>query len=312
MSDTAPESDAPQEAGGPHLENVEVAVVDAPPPEPTTAEPLDPRWWGEVTLGLGGVARWRAGPSTVHVERRPSDWRVWHESGADAYAVVAERVRAVTDDAPEGAPTLRFSFAETPDTLHVRPRLADRPVVVRPETPLVVPPGETVTLHASTPVWMAIKFEVQRTRRGRAPATDLAVVAELPTARPTDTWFGPNTLEGELCYAVRTAARTEVADLPLRPHRAVTAVIVENRAATALDLVRIAVPMPFLALHVAPDGRLWTDGVRFVREPDEDTTVEAQPRAPTGGELLAEPRATPTLGQTLSRTVSRLFKVDAR
>lgn len=304
-------SNAPQEAGGPHLENVEVPIVD-PPPEPTSAAPLDPRWWGEVTLTPGGVARWRAGPSTVRAERRRSDWRVWHEGGADAYAVEAERVHAVADGAPEVASTLRFSFAETPDTLHVSPVLADRLVVVRPETPLVVPPGETVTLYASTPVWMAIKFEVRRTRRGRAPASDLTVVAELPSARPTDTWLGPNTREGELCYAVRTAARTEVADLPLRPHRAVTAVTVENRAATPLDLVRVAMPMPFLALHVDPAGRLWTDGVHFVREPDEDTTVDAQPAAPKGGELLAEPRDTPTLGHTLSRTVSRLFKVDTR
>jgi hypothetical protein len=304
-------SDAPQEAGGPHLEATEVPVVD-PPPEPTSATPLDPRWWGEVSLPPGGVARWRAGPSTVHVERRASDWRVWHDRGTDAYAVVAERVRAVSDAAPEGAPALRFSFAETPDTLHVRPRLADRPVVVRPETPLAVPPGETVTLYASTPVWMALSLEVRRTRRGRAPATDLAVVAELPSARPTDTWFGPNTREGELCYAVRTAARTEVADLPLRPHRAITAVTVENQAVTPLDLVRIAVPMPFLALHVDPAGRLWTDAVRFVREPDDDTTVHAQPTSLEDGERLADPRTAPTLGQTLSRTVSRLFKVDAR
>lgn len=304
-------SDAPQEAGGPHLENAEAPVVD-PPPEPTAAAPLDPRWWGEVTLALGGVGRWRAGPSTVHVERRASDWRVWHDGGSDAYAIVAEQVRAVDDAAPEGPPTLRLSFAETPDTLHVQPRLADRPVVVRPETPLMVPPGETVTLYASTPVWMAISLEVRRTRRGRVAAADLAVVAELPSARPTDTWFGPNTRVGELCYAVRTAARTEVDDLPLRPHRAVTAVTVENQAVTPLDLVRIALPMPFLALHVDPAGRLWTDGVQFVREPDEDTTVQAQPRLPAGGERLAEPRTATTLGQTLSRTVGRIFRVDAR
>ena len=304
-------SDVPEEAGGPHLETVEAPVVD-PKPEPVEPTPADPRWWGEVTLAVGKVARWRAGPSKVHVERRGSDWRVWHATEGDAYVVAAERLAPVADDAPEGAPTLRFSFAESPDTLHVRPRLADRPVIVRPESPLAVPPGETVTLYASTPVWMALKFEVRRSRRRRAPETDLAVVAELPTARPTDTWFGPNTRVGELCYAVRTAARTEVADLPLRPHRAVTALTVVNRADTPLDVARIEVPMPFLALHVDGGGRLWTDGVRFEREPDEDTTVEPVAFTPDGGERLAEPRTAPTLSQTLSRTVSRLFKVDPR
>ncbi len=304
-------SDVPEEAGGPHLETVEAPVVD-PKPEAVEPAPTDPRWWGEVTLAVGKVARWRAGPSTVHVERRASDWRVWHATEGDAYVVAADRLAAVADDPPESAPTLRFSFADSPDTLHVRPRLADRPVIVRPESPLVVPPGETVTLYASTPVWMALKFEVRRTRRRRAPETDLTVVAELPTARPTDTWFGPNTRVGELCYAVRTAARTEVADLPLRPHRAVTALTVVNRADTPLDVTRIEVPMPFLALHVDGRGRLWTDAVRFEREPDEDTTVQPVAFTPDGGEQLAEPRTSPTLSQTLSRTVSRLFKVDPR
>ena len=304
-------SDRPEEAGGPHLETVEAPVVD-PMPESIEPASADPRWWGEVSLAFGGVARWRAGPSTVHVERRASDWRVWHATEGDEYVVAAERLAAIADEPPEGAPTRRFSFAESPDTLHVRPRLADRPVIVRPESPLAVPPGETVTLYASTPVWMALQFEVRRSRRRRTSETDLAIVAELPTARPTDTWFGPNTRVGELCYAVRTAARTEVADLPLRPHRAVTALTVVNQADTPLDVTRIEVPMPFLALHVDGSGRLWTDGVRFEREPDEDTTVQPIPFTPDGGERLAEPRTATTLGQTLSRTVSRLFKVDPR
>lgn len=304
-------ADAPHEAGGPHLDQPEDAVVDAPPDAPTSP-PLDPRWWGEVTLDLGAVVRWRAGPSTVRAERRAADWRVWHATEGDAYTVAAERLAVVDEPAPEGAPTLRFGFTETPDTLHVAPRLADRTVVVRPEHSLSVPPGETVTLYASTPVWMALQFEVRRSRRGRAPETDLAVVTELASARPTDTWLGPNTREGELCYAVHTAARTELADVPLRPHRALTPLTVVNQAATPLQVARVALPMPYLALYVDDHGRLWSDAVRFVREPDDDTTVAPVSAAPAGGERLADPRTAQTFGQALGRTFSRLFKVDAR
>jgi hypothetical protein len=303
-------TDTPSDAGGPHLERVEEPLVESPPPR-TDDAPVDPRWWGTVTLDVGRVARWRAGPSTVHVERRPTDWRVWHDTGDDAYAVVAERAHDEEGPPPEAAPTLRLSFTETPDTIVVRPALADRQVVVRPETTLVVPPGERVTLYASTPVWMALKLEVRRPRRGRT-APGPVVLAELPTARPTDTWFGPSKLEGELCYAVRTAARMDAADLPLRPHRAVTPVTIENQADTPMEVARIVVPMPYLALHVDRDGRLWTDGVLLTREPDEDLTTKATPSPPEGGERLAAPRSTTSLGQTLSRTVSRLFRVDAR
>jgi hypothetical protein len=305
-------SPAPSDAGGPHLERPpdEVPVVDAPPAEPSE-QPRDPRWWGSVTLPIGGVARWRAGPSTVFAERRASDWRIWHEAGTDAYATDAERARRVEEEPPDTRPTARFSFAETPDTITVSPVLADRPVIVRPESALSIPPGERVTLYASSPVWMAVQLQVRRPRRGSKGPSPV-VLTELPTFRPSDTWFGPSTREGELCYAVRTAARTEVADLPLRPHRAVTPMTIENQAATAMDISRIEAPMPFLALHLDRSGRLWTDAVLLTREVDDDTSVKVTPGAPTGGERLAEPRDARTFGQTISRTFSRLLRGENR
>ena len=284
--------------------------MDAPPAEPSV-KPLDPRWWGSVTLPVGGVARWRAGPSTVVAQRRASDWRVWHEAGTDAYAVDAERVRRVEEEPPDTSPSARFSFAETPDTITVHPALADRPVIVRPESRLSIPPGERVTLHVSSPVWMALQLKVRRPKRGSKGPSPV-VLTELPTSRPTDTWFGPSTREGELCYAVRTAARTDVADLPLRPHRAVTPVTIENQAATPMEIARIEAPMPFLALHVDREGRLWTDAVLVTRQADDDTAVKVTPGAPTGGERLAEPRDTRSFGQTISKTFSRLLRGENR
>lgn len=305
-------SQAPSDAGGPHLQRPpdEAPAVDAPPSVPSD-EPLDPRWWGSVTLPVGGVARWRAGPSTVVAQRRASDWLVWHETGTDAYAVAAERARRVEEDPPEAAPTARFSFAQTPDTITVSPALADRPVIVRPESPLSIPPGERVTVYASTPVWMALQLQVRRPKRG-AKGPSPVVLTELPTFRPTDTWFGPSTREGELCYAVRTAARTAVADLPLRPHRAVTPVTVENQAATPMEITRLEAPLPFLALHVDRSGRLWTDGVSFVREADDDTSVKVAPGAPSGTERLADPRDARSFGQAISKTFSRLLRGEIR
>jgi hypothetical protein len=302
--------DSISDAGGPHLEQDERPVVETPPP--TTADaPFDPRWWGAVTLPVDAVARWQAGPSTLHAQRRAADWRVWQVTEPDAYAVAAQRVRRVDEPPPDGAPQLRFTFAETPDTITVTPELADRPVIVRPEASLTVPPGETVTLYVSSPVWMVLKVEVRRARRGRT-RPEPVVLAEIPTYRPSDTWFGPSTRVGELCYSVRTAARLRVSELPLRPHRAVTPVTVENQAATALQLSRVSVPMQYLALHVDRAGRLWSDGVLFTRQPDEDTGVKVTPYVPDGGERLADPRTPQGFGQVLSKTVNRLFKGNHR
>lgn len=308
------------DAGGPHLtpEEQRLAVET---PEPTAIGVRDARWWGSVELPSGGIARWAAGPSRVTAQRRASDWRIWHEMGGDAYAAIGERVARIDEHDPEslpaGAPTLRFSFQQTPETLTVRPKLPDRQVVVRPESTVSVSPGERVTLYASTPVWMAFEVEVARRRRGRNGGESIApvVLSELPTARPTDTWFGPNTREGELCYAVRTAARMGVDDLPLRPHRAVIPITLENEGLDPMILTRVAVPMPYLALYADRHGRLWSGAVRFVRDADDDTRVRIDPGPPAGArgaEELATPRQSGSFGATIGKSLSRLLRGEVR
>jgi len=274
------------------------------------------RWWGAVALPIGGVARWRAGPSSVTAERDVNDWRIWHDAGDDAYDTIAEHIARIDEPPPATPPTLRFSFAETPETIRVMPALPDRQVVVRPESPLSVSPGERVTLYASAPVWMAFQVEVLR-RRGRgAPTSAPVVLSELPTARPTDTWFGPNTREGELAYAVRTAARMRVDLLPLRPHRAVIPIAVENDGLGAMVLSRVAVPTPYLPLYVDEAGRLWSSSVRLTRDSDDETRVRIDSGPPSGvrgrAEQLAAPRQNGTFGAMLGKSLSRLLRGESR
>jgi hypothetical protein len=274
-------------------------------------------WWGAVELPVGGLARWRAGPSTVYAQRAANDWRIWHATGDDAYDTLSEHIVRSHEPPPDGPPTLRFAFAETPDTIRVMPALPDRQVVVRPESTLSVSPGERVTLYASAPVWMAFQVEVKSRRRGRGGESRSPVVlAERPTSRPTDTWFGPNTREGELAYAVRTAARVNAAELPLRPHRAVIPISVENEGVDPLQITRVAVPAPYLTLYVDRQRRLWSSLVRFVRDADDDTRVRIEAGAPVAvhgaSEQLAAPRQSGTLGSMLGKGLSRLLRGEVR
>lgn len=66
--------------------------------------------------------------------------------------------------------------------------------------------------------------------------------------RPSDTWFGPTTSEGEPCYASKTVCRLRVEDVPLRPHRCLTKVTLRNRADDSLSLDRLKLPVNALAL----------------------------------------------------------------
>ena len=133
---------------------------------------------------------------------------------------------------------------------------------------------DEASLFLTTPIWLSLSA---------APSGKL--MTELPCHRPSDTWFGTSTREGELCYAGVTSARLSLEDLTMRPHRAVTQVRIENQASTPLHLDRIALPAPGLSLFAAEDRRLWTERVRITRQPDGQVrglAIEGEPPSEAG------------------------------
>lgn len=299
---------------------LESVVVAAP-------RPRDPHWWGETVVDVDTVVRAVAGPLTIWARRRAKEWAFITANSGDGAAGEAERGTLVeADDVPEGEATLRFGFAEAPAALLLRPVLVDRPVVVRPDGPLAIPGGERVTIFVSTPVWVTIsvgRASRSRKRRGRKPSvrTDEEAVedvwlAELPTHRLSDTWFGPSTRVGELCYASRTAGRLSLDEIPIRPHRAVTPVTIDNRAVTPLIVQRLLVPIPTLALYADAGGTLWTQGVTLTRDGDADAAIARVDGAPPTvregpPERIAEPRE-PEHAASVVRAFSRLFRGNER
>jgi hypothetical protein len=150
--------------------------------------------------------------------------------------------------------THRHSVRDTDEQIALRPALADRPVVARPEHSLSVLPGESVTLYLSTPLWARVELiESER------------VLQEVTSHRMSDTWFGPSTQTGELCYATRTTGRLRLDQIPVRLHRALTPLQVRNQASEALGLERVQLPAPHLALYETTDDGLWTDTVTMIR-----------------------------------------------
>jgi hypothetical protein len=105
----------------------------------------------------------------------------------------------------------------------------------------------------STPVWLAV-------------LVDGATLLDIPVVVPRDTWFGPSTVRGELCYATKVSGRTELGQLPPRPFRALTPVRVRNLGHDAMAVERINIPCPLLPVYGAESGRLWTPALTVERE----------------------------------------------
>ncbi len=245
------------------------------------------RWWGETELVRGSLRAWRVGPYRLWVRAMAREWRLWSQSSHDTAATELLLAGEAQDtDLPEDATLTRVGLASDRPVLSLQPLLADRDVVVRPDIPLVVPAGARLELYVTTPVWL----------RARAGAGGPVLLDE-PTHRLSDTWFGPNTLEGELAYAIRTSARLELEALPQRPNRAITKVAVVNDAREPLPLQKLKVPVTGLGLYAGEAG-LWTDHVTLERKQADDhaeASVGTGPDVPgVRGERIAEPRMATT------------------
>jgi len=217
-------------------------------------------WWGEVHLEEGEIGHWQVGPMDLWLHRGEKDWQFAYYSRNDPFAtdVAVEIHRELHTMPREGVERSRFSFFSSAGELYLQPILADRPVISKPETPLYLPAGESVTFYVSSPLWLNILL-----------GSSMKPLLDRPIYRPSDTWYGPPTRRGGLAYATKTLALTTLEDFPYSPFRAITPVLIHNRAKNNLLIEQINLPAPYLTLFQARNGTFWTQTMVLERE-DED------------------------------------------
>lgn len=238
--------------------------------------------WSELAKGVG-AGRLELDRLNLNLRHNADEcWLEYSHSGGQS--------DATAQTVPQ---SMRFLLRSGNLPIRLSPLLADRPVVTRPLTSTELLPGENATLLVSTVLWARIEIGTQ-------------TLAELPTLRPSDTWFGPNTREGELCYASQTRARLHMNNVQVSAFRAVTPVSIRNDGEDNLKLERINVPVPHLTLYC--DGtRFWTSALSVVREENLATAklqIEASP--PPHAITVAPPRR-PIRGGVFDRAINLLF-----
>jgi hypothetical protein len=260
-----------------------------------------PHWWGSFTLPHEQSLQWRIGPLTLVVCCLDGEWHIGHHRADDFDSDDTTWEFQPTDQLPETLDNhSRYIFSKMVKRLTLTPRLADRPIISRPRIPFNLTAGEEVTLYVSSPLWLELALET-------SPAT---VLEEVAIQRPSDTWFGPSTLEGELCYASSTHCRINLAELPQRVHRAITPVLIRNQADTTLTVERLNLPAPLLSIYACADGQLWTPRVTLTRGKHGDMAelkIDDKPPAEIKSpELLRAPRNTTNVG-ALIRAFNAVF-----
>ena len=239
-------------------------------------------WWGDYEVAANQTLRWQLGPKTFWITRGRNEWRVASAGGDDPLdnqLVIAEPAE---EPAGDDIDVRRFASRSEHRSIRLEPALPDLPVVVKTTQPFFVPAKEEITLYLSVPLWLRVYLD------GR----DVELV-DTPIARPSDTWFGPDTMTGEFCYALRTSARLHREDLPRRSHRAISTVRIQNNAPSVLHIERLKVPVPHLSVFASNDGHLWTEALTLERKEDSDGTnvrLDDRPTHIVASECIARSR----------------------
>jgi hypothetical protein len=211
-------------------------------------------WRDVYRLETGKTGHWQIGPFRMWARRHPREWFVSFAREPDSLRDTGS-VQIPGRTEPEGNLTSRrFGVREPPAEIRLTPGLAERPVVTTPEEPFLLAPKEETTLYVSTPVWIGVEV-------GEPPVKLL----DEASRRPSDTWFGESTRTGELCYATRTRATLERANLPARVHRALSVVHIRNRVGSLLGVEKLKLPAPNMSLFLDSDGHLWTEELTLDR-----------------------------------------------
>ena len=210
-------------------------------------------WWQPHSLEIGECRNYRIGPVDIYLQREQQQWLVATEihRGDDLAPLLQQTVPMI----PLHLKAERYMFNDSPAHYRLQPVLLDRPVVVKTLQPVHIPPAEHTTFFISSPV--CIRLSLQQPE---------VLLLDIAVQRLSDTWFGPSTQVGELCYADKTHARHSKLELPLRPHRAITPVTIQNHSTEILTIDKISIPVPFLSVYGMPDGNLWTDAVSIQHE----------------------------------------------
>jgi hypothetical protein len=257
-------------------------------------------WWLPQQVPHGETLDCRIGPLRLRAQHVHGEWRIAHDYEDEVPGPMSPVALRVVAEAWTHPSIQRYVAPQGGGSLRLRPMLADRPVVIRPRQPVFLPSQTETTLYLSTPVWLRIE----------AGEREPVLLCEIPTVRLSDTWFGPSTREGELCYSGKTHARHDLAEVPYRSHRALTPLKVRNEASTVLPLEKLSLPVPLLSVYGTADGSLWTQRVSLLRRQNSDMAdMAVEPRAPDlPGQVsrLSGPRIEPGHGGIV-RAFSVLF-----
>lgn len=243
----------------------------------TTDSP--PKWHAARSLETDRATCWEAGTLRAWALRTQHEWRIATSRQEEKTAIHT----SADEPLPESPAWKRWAFSEEADKIGAEPAMPDKPLVVRPDSPLRIPPGNEVVFFVSVPVWLRFFAGSGRNR---------TFLTEEPSVVLSKTWFGEPTM-GELCYALKTSASRSLEGIKTGDHRCVCPLLLRNDSEAELPFQKLCIRTLFVNIYQGA-SRLWSEEIRIsFRGKDQGSEVSfgsAAPKFEETGERIGDAR----------------------
>lgn len=223
--------------------------------------------WGDHSISQENSLSLEVGTLCCHIQRVGQVLEFIHHHKPDSGATDAE-TPSVSQLGQRCGEIKRVCICSS-DTVRVEPRVPDRPLVVRPESPILLPGQQTTQLYIGMPSFLRIQLKT---------GNSLTEWATLPTCQLGNTWFGTYA-EGLLCYALPLPAQPDLQDISSSPGQVLVEIVVKNNQKDSLYFEKLCLRPKHLALFkdgesmrssrvvIHYEGRKTLSGVNYDRSP---------------------------------------------
>ncbi|ATI03687.1 MAG: hypothetical protein ACJA2Y_001171 [Cycloclasticus pugetii] len=259
------------------------------------------RCWGVFDLTPNTRLQFNCGDLLLDIASGEKDWLMQYElKTSDTVHNPCIQLMGTGEEGWSLANKQRIVSNNMPQKLSLTPVMSDRAIVCRATTTVVLLPKEQISLYVAVPLWLQLSI-----RGGEKPLLDVS------TERISDTWFGLNSREGVMSYALRMSEQLDIQPSTNHGMRVTIEIRIKNESNEQLNLDKVSVPAPHLALYVDEVGHFWTRRITMVREQDEQATLTIDKVMSTGlahQNLTLVSAARDDLGQhKITKALSALF-----
>jgi len=224
----------------------------------------------------------RLGPLGLWFKKVEDEMHISLQRGSEEARSYVQDLAEAAEPSSETLEWTRWIVGSDASTVHLSPGLPDRPVVVRTESPVIIPMRKEARFHVSIPVWLVI----------HARGAESVRLGEFPTVLRSNIWFG-DAQSGELCYSLISRARRQIKDADHPVFKAVCPVVIHNASKEPLKVERFCVHVEHLSIYQKA-RLLWTNEVTVhFQGADQISRIDYARHKPKHlGDLkrLAEPR----------------------